>query len=68
MFRFGYEQRNTSCAGLLAIDGLANLMHALKLVDDAHKFADTIQIYANANAPLAGEISQSLQSPKHTSR
>lgn len=63
MFQFGYEQRNTSSASLLAIDGLANPMHALKLADDAHKFADAIQIYTNANAPLAREIFQALQSP-----
>ena len=63
MFQFGYEQRSTSSAGLLAIDSLANAVHAPKLADDAHKFTDSITIYTNANAALAAEISQSLQSP-----
>ncbi|CAD6584960.1 MAG: hypothetical protein ASARMPREDX12_001800 [Alectoria sarmentosa] len=63
MFQFGYEQRNASSAGLLAIDGLANAIHAPRIADDAHKFTDIITIYTNANAPLAAEISMSLQTP-----
>ncbi len=33
------------------------------MADDAQKFADTVTIYTNANAPLAAEISNSLQNP-----
>ena len=61
MFQFGYEQRNAASAGLLAIDGLANSIHAPKLAGDAHKFADNVTIYTNANAHLASEISTLLQ-------
>lgn len=63
MFQFGYEQRGCPSAGLLALDGLANPLHAGKLAADAHKFTDTITIYTNANPTLAATISQSLQTP-----
>lgn len=63
LFQFGYEHRNTASAGLLALDGLANVVHSLRLADDAHKFADKVTIYTNANAPLAAEITDSTQYP-----
>lgn len=63
MFQFGYEQRSAHSAGLLAIDSLANPLHAPKLADDAHKFTNVITIYTNANAALATELSQTLQYP-----
>ena len=62
MFRFGYEQRGTHSAGLLALDGLANVFHATKLADDAHKFTQHITIYTNGNQRLASEIETSLES------
>lgn len=61
MFQFGYEQRGAPSAGLLALDALANPLHAEKLAADAHKFVDTVTIYTNANSALAAEISQPLQ-------
>lgn len=64
MFQFGFEQRNSPSAGVLALDGLAVPLHSLKLTDDAHKFADTITIYTCGNAALASELTRSLQSPK----
>ena len=63
MFQFAYEQRNSPSAGLLALDGLAVSLHAMKLAGDAHKFADTVTIYTSGNAALALEIAQSLKSP-----
>ena len=61
MFQFGYEYRETRSAGLLAIDGPANLDHALKLADDAHRFTDLVVIYTNANPTLAAEPAEALQ-------
>ena len=63
MFQFGYEKRGAPSAGLLALDGLANPLHSVKLAGDAHKFVDTVTIYTNANPDLAAEISLSLHTP-----
>jgi pyruvate/2-oxoglutarate dehydrogenase complex dihydrolipoamide dehydrogenase (E3) component len=61
MFQFGYEQRGCESAGLLAVDGLANVFHSTMLADDGNKFADHITIYTDNNPTLAAEISAALQ-------
>ncbi|KAL1856873.1 hypothetical protein Daus18300_010636 [Diaporthe australafricana] len=61
MFQFGYELRGSSSAGLLAIDGLAQPMHALMLASDAIKYADALAIYTNGNPGLAAQLSASQQ-------
>jgi len=61
MFQFGYEQRGVPTAGLLALDNLANPLHATKLADDGHKFSNYMVIYTNSNPSLASEIQQRLK-------
>ena len=61
MLQFGYEQRNAASAGLLATNGLANSIQALKLSGNAHKCADIVIIHINANTNLAPEVSILLQ-------
>ena len=63
MFQFGYGLRVKSSADLLAVDGLANAFHALKLVDDGHKFSSVFTIYTNGNESLAEEISKQIEKP-----
>ena len=60
MFTFGYEQRGSSSAGLIAHDALAIPKHAAMVVDDTQKFADTVTVYTNSNATLAKEMRQVL--------
>ena len=61
MFQFGYELQGTKSAGLLAIDSLANACDAVKLVDDAHKFNESITVYTNSDHALKREILQHLE-------
>ncbi|KAF2446671.1 FAD/NAD(P)-binding domain-containing protein [Karstenula rhodostoma CBS 690.94] len=61
MFQFGYEHRGTQSAGLLAVDGLANVFHATMLADDGNKYADKMTVYTNNDPHLATEISAALQ-------
>ena len=68
MFQFGYEQRGAPSAGLLALDGLANPLHSVKLAGDAHKFVDTVTIYTNANADLAAENLSLATNTRHPCR
>ncbi|KAF2122849.1 hypothetical protein BDV96DRAFT_482261 [Lophiotrema nucula] len=63
MFQFGYELKGSESAGLLAIDGLANVFHSTMLADDGNKFADKVTIYTDKNPSLASEISAALQTP-----
>jgi pyruvate/2-oxoglutarate dehydrogenase complex dihydrolipoamide dehydrogenase (E3) component len=63
MFQFGYEQKGCESAGLLAVEGLANVFHATMLANDGNKFADNMTIYTDANANLAAQISAALQTP-----
>ncbi|KAF2729062.1 FAD/NAD(P)-binding domain-containing protein [Polyplosphaeria fusca] len=63
MFQFGFEQRGCESAGLLAVDGLANVFHSTMLADDGNKFADKMTIYTNSNPALCKEISAALQTP-----
>lgn len=63
MFQFGFELRGCHSAGLLAIDGLANTLHATILAHDGHKFSDTMTIYTNGNTALSEEISAGLKTP-----
>ena len=60
MFTFGYEQRGSSSAGLIARDALAIPQHAAVVVDDTQKFADTVTVYTDSNATLAEEMKQVL--------
>ncbi|KAF2179242.1 FAD/NAD(P)-binding domain-containing protein [Zopfia rhizophila CBS 207.26] len=63
MFQFGYEQRGSERAGLLAVDELANAYFATALAEDGHKFAQNMTIYTNGAPDLANEIRQSLKTP-----
>jgi pyruvate/2-oxoglutarate dehydrogenase complex dihydrolipoamide dehydrogenase (E3) component len=63
MFQFGFEQKGCESAGLLAVEGLANVFHSTMLADDGNKFADTMTIYTDSNASLASEITTALQTP-----
>jgi thioredoxin reductase len=61
MFQFGFEHRGVEHAGLLAVDGLANVFHASMLADDGNKFASKITIYTNSNPALKDELSKAIQ-------
>ncbi|KAI1778791.1 FAD/NAD(P)-binding domain-containing protein [Hypoxylon cercidicola] len=63
MFQFGFELRGCPSAGLLAVDGLANPLHATILAHDGHKFSDTMTIYTNGNTALGEQISADLKTP-----
>ena len=63
MFQFGYEQRGTSSAGLLAVDTLANAFHAAKLAEDGLKFSASLTIYTTGNSSLTTELQGSLIDP-----
>ena len=66
MFQFGFEQRGSSSAGLLALEGLANVFHASMLAEDGNKFAAHVTIYTNNNPTLATELETSLQASSIT--
>jgi len=61
MYQFGYEFRGCASAGLLAVDGLSNVMQSTMLADDGNKFADMMNIYTDNNSSLASEISAAVQ-------
>lgn len=63
MFQFGHELRGCSSAGLLAIEGLANIFHSTSLADDANRFSKTVTIYTNSNPSLAVGISAAIKTP-----
>jgi gliotoxin/aspirochlorine biosynthesis thioredoxin reductase len=56
MFTFGYEQRGSETAALLAVGSLANPKHALMVVQDTAKFARKVFVYTNGNSSLAEEL------------
>ncbi|CAI6334299.1 unnamed protein product [Periconia digitata] len=58
MFCFGYEQRGSRTAGLLASGQLSHPGHALTNAQDAHKFAESVTIFTNGSPALADELSQ----------
>ncbi|ORY14661.1 thioredoxin reductase [Clohesyomyces aquaticus] len=62
MLQFGYEERGCESAGLLAVEGLANVFFSTMLADDSNKFTDKVTIYTNQNPMLASDISVSLES------
>lgn len=66
MFQFGFEQRGSGSAGLLALEGLANVFHATMLAEDGNKFAAHVTIYTDGNPTLAAELQASLQAPSIT--
>jgi len=63
MFQFGYERRGTESAGLLALEGLANVFHACMLAEDGLKYASKVTIYTSGNPTLVSEIQAALQTP-----
>ncbi|KAF2789629.1 thioredoxin reductase [Melanomma pulvis-pyrius CBS 109.77] len=61
MFCFGYEQRGSRSAGLIAVGPLAHPGHAITNAQDALKFAKCVTIYTNNNPSLAEELSKKLE-------
>lgn len=60
MFCFGYEQRGSPSAGLLASGILANPMHAIINTKDALKFVDHVTIYTDGNEELKEQLGDKL--------
>jgi gliotoxin/aspirochlorine biosynthesis thioredoxin reductase len=60
MFSFGYEQRGSPSAGLLASGALAHPMHATSNVKDALKFVDHVTVYTDGNEEVHQTLSNSL--------
>jgi thioredoxin reductase len=60
MFTFGYEQRGSETAALLAKDSLASVPHAMMVLQDTAKFARRTIIYCDGNPTLAKELTAAL--------
>jgi thioredoxin reductase len=56
MFCFGYEQRGSPSAGVLAIGTLAHPDHAITNARDASKFAEVTTIYTDGNSALQSQL------------
>jgi hypothetical protein len=63
MFQLGYEQRGTSSVGLLAVDTLANVLHATMLSEDTLKFPSYLMIYIAGSIKLTTELISNTNNP-----
>ncbi|KAI3335720.1 hypothetical protein F4824DRAFT_489349 [Ustulina deusta] len=57
LFCFGYEQRGSAVAAVLAEGPLGSVPYATIFAADAGKFAKLVKIYTNGHATLAAELS-----------
>lgn len=61
MLTFGYEQRNTASAGMLAREHLSTPFHLAMVLDDTQKFVHTVTVYTDSNPSLASELAPILK-------